>query len=270
MSLKAVIPSYRNVSVYVDADIVAFRAAYIGESGHSAGLAISIANEMLDTIATNLNVDVKTLQLCFTSSDNYRKIIDPEYKANRKDKPKPKYLADVRDYLESSVSRCPTMSYDSLEADDIVCGGDIIASVDKDLLQIPGLHYNLTTQQTIRVSDIDAEHNLLIQVLTGDATDNIQGLKGIGPKKAEKLLELNTFDDQTLNEKLTMCLNIYRTRGYAAVDFLRCLNSVYVQRRGEFGLWFVRDNSVVFCNNYLNDPVDIFTTHNWGDYEAHI
>ena len=91
MSLKVAIPSYRNVSVYEDADIVAFRAAYIGESGYNAGLAISIANEMLDTIATNLNVDVHTLVLCFTGSNNYRKIVDPYYKANRKDKPKPKY-----------------------------------------------------------------------------------------------------------------------------------------------------------------------------------
>ena len=30
--------------------------------------------------------------------------------------------------------------------------------------------------------------NLLIQCLTGDTTDNIPGLKGIGPKKAEKIL----------------------------------------------------------------------------------
>jgi len=30
---------------------------------------------------------------------------------------------------------------------------------------------------------------MCIQMLTGDSTDNIHGLKGIGPKKAEKLLK---------------------------------------------------------------------------------
>ena len=232
------------MGVYVDADIVAFRAAYIGESGHSAGLAISIANEMLETIATNLNVDIKTMTLCFTHSDNYRRIIDPEYKGNRKDKPKPKYLSDVRAYLESDQSRCKSLCVEGLEADDIVCGGDIIASVDKDLLQIPGLHYNLTSQEVIRVSDIQAEENLCVQVLMGDSTDNIKGLKGVGPKKALGIVGSWPLE-LTLPEKLTSCLGLYRDLGYSDQDFFKCLNSVYVQRHYEdFSLWTINPYGV--------------------------
>jgi 5'-3' exonuclease len=42
-------------------------------------------------------------------------------------------------------------------------------------------------------------------VLTGDRTDNIIGLKGIGPKKAEKLLK----DCKTEREYYDACLKAY-------------------------------------------------------------
>lgn len=65
----------------------------------------------------------------------------------------------------------------------------IIASIDKDMLQIPAEFYNYSKDEQFTVLQCKAEYNFWLQVLTGDATDNIPGLPGIGPKKAYKILE---------------------------------------------------------------------------------
>ena len=67
--------------------------------------------------------------------------------------------------------------------------GNFRKGIDKDLLQIPGNHYNFNKKTHRFVSDDEAHKLLMIQCLTGDRTDNIPGIKGIGPKKAEKILE---------------------------------------------------------------------------------
>lgn len=73
----------------------------------------------------------------------------------------------------------------------------IICGIDKDLLQIPGKHYQwpiIRKGKIVRQAmyhDIDEEtgwRNLFTQALTGDTSDNIKGIHGIGPKKAEKIL----------------------------------------------------------------------------------
>jgi hypothetical protein len=63
-----------------------------------------------------------------------------------------------------------------------VCQGEdtIICSIDKDLRTIPGKHYNLDSGVVDEVTRHDAWHNFWSQVLTGDSTDNIEGLKGCG------------------------------------------------------------------------------------------
>ena len=65
----------------------------------------------------------------------------------------------------------------------------VIIGNDKDLHQVPGKHYNFKTGKK---EDIDEDRAAFLkykQVLMGDTTDNIEGIPGIGPKKAEKILE---------------------------------------------------------------------------------
>jgi 5'-3' exonuclease len=72
----------------------------------------------------------------------------------------------------------------------------IICSNDKDLKCIPGKHYNLKTHKH---EDVDEAYGLRLyheQLLMGDSIDNIPGIPGIGPKKAEKILR----DCTTLEE----------------------------------------------------------------------
>ena len=88
----------------------------------------------------------------------------------------------------------------------------IIASPDKDLLTVPGLHWDHREEVIHQVSEKQADHFFYTQVLTGDAVDGYSGCPGIGPKKAEKLLEscedhrdywikiVNTYESAGLTE----------------------------------------------------------------------
>lgn len=63
----------------------------------------------------------------------------------------------------------------------------VIARVDKDLIQVPGWHYNYGKDSELTwVSDVEAARHFWWQVLKGDTTDDIVGLQGIGQQTREK------------------------------------------------------------------------------------
>jgi hypothetical protein len=85
---------------------------------------------------------------------------------------------------------------DKLEADDIVgyhsfnegLGERIVCSPDKDLRQLPGELYNYATGVKEEISPTEAQFNFDMQMLCGDTVDNIKGIPGYGPVKANKQL----------------------------------------------------------------------------------
>jgi DNA polymerase-1 len=145
--------------------------------------------------------------LCFSSypdyvSDNFRYKVYPDYKHNRKGKDKPKLYWDLRDYL---LQNYDTKIKSTLEADDVLGimstlhpGEFIIVTSDKDLKQIPGEHFNPDTMELFDVTPEQGDYWFYKQILTGDATDGYPGCKGIGPKKADTILE-STFREYREN-----------------------------------------------------------------------
>ena len=127
---------------------------------------------------------------------NFRKDLSPDYKSQRPELDKE--VKDKLNYLHKYAVSKGAIQADGMEADDLVAiwayealdrkEEYVICGIDKDLLQIPGHHYNYGKDTWQLINEEEALHNLYIQCLTGDATDNIPGLKGIGPKKAEKIL----------------------------------------------------------------------------------
>lgn len=114
------------------------------------------------------------------------------YKGNRT-QPKPKYLQDVREYL---VREHGGTIANNIEADDEIGkalssdrDGGVSVSIDKDLLQIPGWHYNWVNNTVRRVTPQEGDFAFYTQLLTGDTTDNVPGLPGTGPVRAKKLLD---------------------------------------------------------------------------------
>lgn len=139
-------------------------------------------------------------KLYISGGDNFRKEIDPLYKANRPTEPI-KWRKECEQYLVDVWGAIRTEGY---EADDAVgCeqkydGSTIICGIDKDLLMIAGKHYQwpivrkqkvVKEAQFIEVAPEDGMRTFFEQVLTGDKTDNIFGIHGVGHVKAKKMLE---------------------------------------------------------------------------------
>jgi hypothetical protein len=95
------------------------------------------------------------------------------------------------------------------EADDLLriwarqaeeAGDDyVIVSIDKDLKCIHGAHYNISSHKTTYVTKHEALRFYYQQLISGDSTDNIPGVIGLGPVKAERLL-FNTTDEEEMQE----------------------------------------------------------------------
>jgi hypothetical protein len=113
------------------------------------------------------------------------------YKGNRSGAAQPSHFRAIREHL---AGKWKAEISAGEEADDLIGiaatanPGAIICSIDKDLMQLPGLHYNFATKEEVTVSNKQAALNFYGQVLSGDAVDNVPGLNGIGVVKAHKAL----------------------------------------------------------------------------------
>lgn len=151
----------------------------------------------------------------------FRNALLPSYKANRKASPVDGARDDAFSLMKGFLVCAgiqSELSHDH-EADDIIASwwwviegtGDdaiTIASGDKDLLQLLGSNPCGVQTYAHRFGDTEGwdqerfademgyfpERWPLIGALTGDASDNIIGIRGIGPKKALKLLERHDWD----------------------------------------------------------------------------
>ena len=128
------------------------------------------------------------------------------YKGNRQEE-KPYHYDTIRQLL---VDVYDTRVSQGHEADDAIGLNhnpetDVIVTKDKDLDCIPGLHYNWEKDECYYVQEVDANRHFFKQMLTGDTTDNILGLFGVGPKsevvkKIYKMTEVGDMRDLVLHE----------------------------------------------------------------------
>lgn len=127
--------------------------------------------------------------------ENYRKDHYPLYKSHRTGEA-PAMLGQAKETLASIGFRTATRP--RVEADDLIgilmTNGKVVNPVcvsrDKDLRQIPGWHLNpFTDDFPVYVTRDAADYLFYQQWLTGDSTDGFGGIKGMGPKKAQKLLD---------------------------------------------------------------------------------
>src|SRR5512136_2754987 len=127
----------------LDGDIFAFRGAASAER-EEQWIALCRMEEMVKQ--TLEAVDADSYQIFLTGTKNFRRELDPQYKANRT-APKPIHLAACKDFLEQHYGAIWCDQWEC-EADDALGfnqdpnGSTIICSIDKDLLQVPGKHYN--------------------------------------------------------------------------------------------------------------------------------
>jgi 5'-3' exonuclease len=173
------------------------------------------------------------LILCFSDYPTFRHEIHQEYKANRLGKRKPLGIRDLRIWMEQSY---PARTYTGLEADDVLgllatsgtLSNPIVISPDKDMRTVPC--QILVNDQIEVIHPVDANRAWMTQVLTGDSTDNYQGLKGFGPVTAAKTLA----DAITLPELWDKVVGAYKKAGRTYSDAVHMARLSRILRHGDY------------------------------------
>jgi DNA polymerase-1 len=191
-----------HMDLLIDADILACQFAYAFEASRgrntyddfdtdNAGWAISGFDSAVERMIGQTGTD--DALLCFTGRSNFRYSILPTYKSSRRGKPKPVLLDAL---IEHAWAAWDCREVDCLEADDVMGimatespGRYVMATIDKDLKQIPGIHYNWRKERIKDIEPWEADYWFYFQVLTGDSTDGYAGCPGIGVVRARSVLK---------------------------------------------------------------------------------
>lgn len=248
----------------LDGDLVAFRSAASCKEDDDKGIAIWRANKLVEQLLIETNASSHTIYL--SGGDNFRKEIDPLYKANRINQPRPQWLEAVREFLVLEWNAIVT---DGIEADDVMgiaqCTENnffinhpdfygesqtmrsCIVSLDKDMQMIPGWHYswaiagpNWTKEAKWNVvHELDGLRNFYISSLIGDVADNISGVKGLGKAKAPRELEGCITEEDMFKR----CRTLYDEDD----RFFRNLQLLWIQRKENDV--FSRQRFLELCNS---------------------
>lgn len=185
-------------SLLIDADIIAYRIGFTAlKSSWGEQLAVSTFHNTITEICDTLN---GTPSLYFTGrGPRYREQFANEipYKQSREGKERPLFLPEMTEYAFNAFPCCVSNSQWG-EADDLIacaaykCASFdeyVVVTIDKDLNMIPGNHYNPVKKESFFMSKEDAYMFFFKQLLAGDKTDDIPGIKGIGLTRASKILK---------------------------------------------------------------------------------
>tara|TARA_B100000497_G_C7668363_1_gene403141 strand:+ start:944 stop:1777 length:834 start_codon:yes stop_codon:yes gene_type:complete len=152
-------------------------------------------------------------------SSSYRKVIYPEYKQNRKEKfadqteeerlAFEEFFAEYEASLDVLAEDHVVLRYYGVEADDIAgylvkhkekynLGRMWLISSDRDwdlLIQKDVSRFSYVTRKEVTIDNWSTHYNVTpeeyisLKCLVGDKGDNVPGINGIGPKRAETLIK---------------------------------------------------------------------------------
>lgn len=183
----------------IDADIVCYRA------GHAASNGDYLMNiEYVDNIMYSIldRFETRDYKAYLTGKNNFRyevATLQP-YKGTRDKSKRPPHYKNIREYLTETWGAEVTQG---CEADDVIGEqqgeGTVICSVDKDFRTIPGNFFHIATGNLEYITEEEAKLNFWVQMLIGDTSDNIPGIKN--PAKAHHKNPPN-FTDGTARESM--------------------------------------------------------------------
>lgn len=182
---------------------------------------LALLEELVESAKSKL--DEQDIIKYYISGHTYKKDIYPSYKANRK---KDLLLGEFREfvklYYEDKIIK------DNVEADDLIVLGyeiydkvgftPVVFSDDKDLRYYCKRYCKINlSEEIVEQDEKEMEQHRIIQFLTGDREDNVQGVYGIGEKKA--LIELNKLGGVTIEN----VIRVYKNKG---IDIDECLKNL--------------------------------------------
>ena len=213
----------------IDGDLWCYDIPFAAQSGLEEGqnpsmdYCITAAEQRMENILEATGC--KEIEFYLTGKSNFRNDIATiqTYKAGRGSKPS--LYEEMRKWVEF---KWDAITVEGMEADDMLAirqmqekGDTVIVSRDKDLRMVRGWHYGYQCgkQAEYEMRFIDKIGYLEMgkklkgggmkwffsQLIRGDKTDNIQGVKGAGDKKA-----FNTIDPLTTSQEMfNACLELY-------------------------------------------------------------
>jgi 5'-3' exonuclease len=177
--------------------------------------------------------DIKKIMTFNGSKGNFRKILNSEYKANRKKQDLPPLLHDMHEYVKKNYSSI--YGY-GVETDDLVArywknlsdeiGKEnvMIVSIDKDYKQLPCLYYNYhyKWKEFYNITNDQALYNFYEQMITGDSADNVNFFKGKGKVFAKTYLNGCKSKFSYTKKLFKLFTELYK--GKAREKYIECYN----------------------------------------------
>jgi 5'-3' exonuclease len=248
-----------NLVALVDAEIVTYQVCTecmteqrVGDDEYTWHVDMAMVRPNLQQRIENAarEIGAGEIVLAVGSKSNWRKRICETYKANRAGKKKPLGYWAAIEFLREHY-RVDQLEW--LEADDVLgilttgefAGRGVIVSNDKDMLTVPGRHYNPCEPEPrvreVSLQEADIEHAVL--ALAGDASDGYKGCKGVGEKGARMaLLDADGYPESPAiwETALRLFEEASHDEAYAIQQFrlARVLRSgEYDKKTGELKLW---------------------------------
>ena len=200
-------------TLVVDALNLAFRWKHQGRTDFAQDYVGTV-----QSLAQSYNCE-KIIITADQGSSSYRKNLDPGYKQNRKDlrdkqteeeaEAFREFFQEYEKTLAALENQYPVLRYEGVEADDIAAhlvkfkghyGLDKIwlISSDRDwdlLISDTVSRFSYVTRKEVTKDnwsdhyDVSMEEYISLKCLTGDKGDNVPGIPGVGPKRAQGLIE---------------------------------------------------------------------------------
>jgi hypothetical protein len=217
----------------IDADFFVYRIGFASEGEDEKYAKARVTEWLTDMVYMDLKCE--DYKMYITGKTNFRDSIavTQPYKGNRVGMKKPQHYECLREHLQ----RLGAVVTEGQEADDAVGientrGSYIMVHVDKDLDQLPGTHYNPVKCLEYTIGHFEGLKKFYTQVLTGDPTDFIPGLFRVGPKKAAKVLEGKTTEEELYDAVFKM----YQDKGHTKEYLVEQARLLWL-RREEGQLW---------------------------------
>lgn len=231
-------------TVIIDGDVVVYRVAEavadtfdmsteeddeyiyrnIGWANKQA--AADTADRMIDEICKACKAD--KLVICLSDMEsNFRKVLNPSYKGNRKSI-KPILYNWLRQYLTDNykIYERPTLEADDVigilaTSDKIIKGDKVVWSLDKDFKTVPCKFHRASPNGKDKSEIITKEAAdwwFMYQTLIGDRIDGYTGCPLIGTKRAKKIL--GEIGEKTLEEMWKLVVESFEKEGLTEEDAL--------------------------------------------------
>ncbi len=219
-------PFKHHRTALIDGDILVWRASAFAHDHQQDEMEL-LERIITDTARWARLAFCEDVIVCLSGNreDNFRRDAWPLYKSNRPDE-RPEFHRMSLDIMRENFQ---VFQRDALEADGCMgllatlgtVDNPVMVTVDKDLRTVRGWHFNPDKDDfPVWLDQRTADRAFYMQWLTGDSTDGYKGIKGMGPKKAEKV-----FAGIEWTYEVNSVLRTYADNGHTyeyALSMARC------------------------------------------------